>query len=60
MSKVEFNYRGINTIVLCKENEKMEEICKRFTNKDLNELHFIYSGKIINLQLRYNEIINNY
>ena len=59
MSKVIFDYKGEYTTVSCKENEKMEEICKRFTNKDLNELHFIYSGKIINMQLRYNEIINN-
>ena len=59
MSKVIFDYKGEYTTVSCKENEKMEEICKRFTNKDLNDLHFIYSGKIINMQLRYNEIINN-
>ena len=36
----------------------MEEICKRFTNKNLNELHFLYRGKIINTKLTFNEIIN--
>ena len=43
MSKVEFNYHGENSIVLCQENEKMEEICKRFQNKiliDINNLFF--------------------
>ena len=62
MSKVEFNYRGINTIVLCKENEKMEEICKKYTSKtliDINNVYFLYNGNQINLQLTYNQLINN-
>ena len=33
MSKVIFNYEGIDTTVLCEENEKMKEICKRYGNK---------------------------
>ena len=63
MSKVIFNYKGNNTIVLCQENEKMIEICKRFENKtkiDINDLYFLYNGKIINIELKLNEIINNY
>ena len=62
MSKVEFNYKGINTIVLCKENEKMEEICKKYTIKssiDINNVYFLYNGTQINLQLTYNQLINN-
>ena len=59
MSKVIFNYKGEYTTVSCEENEIIEEICKRFTNKDINELQFIYGGNIINIKLRYNEIINN-
>ena len=62
MSKVEFNYRGINTIILCQENEKMEDICKRYTNKssiDINNVYFLYNGNKINLQLTYNQIVND-
>ena len=62
MSKVEFNYKGINTIILCQENEKMEDICKRYSFKsaiDINNVYFLYNGNSINLQLTYNHIINN-
>ena len=63
MSKVIFNYEGVFTIVLCEENEKMEEIFKRFENKiliDINNLYFLYNGNKINIELKLNEIINNY
>ena len=63
MSKVIFNYKGNNTIVLCQENEKMIEICKRYGNKiqiDINDLYFLYNGKIINIELRYDEIANGF
>ena len=63
MSKVIFNYQGNNTTVLCQENEKMIEICKRFENKiqiDINNLYFLYNGKIINIELRYEEISNRF
>ena len=62
MSKVEFNYKGINTIVLCQENEKMEEICKKYAIKsliDINNVYFLDNGTQINLQLTYNQLINN-
>ena len=62
MSRVEFNCKGINTVVLCQENEKMEEICKRYTIKsliDINNVYFLYNGNTINLQMTYNQLINN-
>ena len=62
MTKVEFNYKGTITIILCQEDEKMEEICKRYANKtllDLNNKYFLYNGNSINLQLTYSQIINN-
>ena len=63
MSKVIFNYEGVDTIVLCEENEKMKEIFKRYGNKrelDINNLYFLYNGNKINIELKLNEIINNY
>ena len=62
MSKVEFNHNGNYTIVLCQENEKMEEICKRYTYKsliDINNVYFLCNGNKINLQLTYNQIVND-
>ena len=62
MTKVEFNYKGSITIILCQEDEQMEEICKRYANKtllDLNNKYFLYNGNSINLQLTYSQIINN-
>ena len=63
MSKVIFNYEGANTNVLCQENEKMIEICKRFGNKaqiDIKNFHFLYNGNKINIELRYDEIANKF
>ena len=62
MSEVEFTYDGTNITILCQENEKMEEICKRYSIKrsiDINKLCFLYSGTQMNLQLTYNQIINS-
>ena len=62
MSKVEFNHNGNYTIILCQENERMEEICKRYTYKsliDINNVYFLYNGNQINLQLTYNQIVND-
>ena len=33
MAEVIFNYEGINTIIQCDENEKIEEIIKTFLIK---------------------------
>jgi hypothetical protein len=63
MSKIIFNYEGVYTTVACEENEKMKEICKKYGNKvliDINNLYFLYNGNKINIELKLNEIINNY
>ena len=62
MAKVEFNYKGIINTILCSEEDKMEEICKRFATKsaaDINDLYFIYSGKKVDLQLTFDQITNS-
>ena len=61
MAKVEFNYKGIITVIQCLEDEKMEEIFKKFSTKiniDINNIFFLYSGKKINSQLTFSQIIN--
>ena len=61
MSIVNFLYKGTETTVQCQENEKMKEICNKLGNKvkiDVNKLYFMYNGNIINLELKYKQIIN--
>ena len=62
MSKVEFNYQNNITSILCSEDELMEEICKKFgtkVQKDTKDLLFLYSGKQLNIQLKFHQVINN-
>ena len=62
MSKVIFHFKESKTDIFCKENEKMREICSRYASKigeDLDSLLFIYSGKSINLNLTFSEVINS-
>ena len=40
MATVEFNYNGSITLILCPENESMEEICKKFATKIQVTLYF--------------------
>ena len=48
MIDVEFNFSGVKTLIQCKSNEKIKNICQNFANKiqiDLNNLYFSYDGK---------------
>ena len=61
MSIVSFSYKGSETIIQCQENEKMKDICNKFVNKakqDINNLYFMYNGDIIDMELKYKDIIN--
>ena len=56
-----FIYNGISTSIQCKKTEKMEDICKRCSNKiniDINNFYFLYGGENIDLKLSYEEIIS--
>ena len=59
MSKIIFNYKGEETTILCKGDEKLKEIVKKFCNKiqkNPNKLYIIYDGKIANEELNFCEI----
>ena len=61
MAKVEFAYKGNVITISCSENDKMEEICKKYTTKvsiDINNVCFLYSGNKINLQLTFEQAAN--
>jgi hypothetical protein len=62
MEEVNFNYNGINTIIQCLKDDYIKDICIKFTSKiqiDLNNLIFVYGGELLNIELKYNEIIKN-
>jgi len=49
MVEVEFQYNGINTIIQCKEDQKMIEICNNFITKsnikEENNINYFYNGE---------------
>ena len=54
MIKVEFLHKGATTFIQAIEEDKMRQVCNRFTQKsqiDINSLYFMYSGNIVNLDL---------
>ena len=61
MSKVIFNYKGKEEAIECSKDERMKDICQRFSLKskiDLNRIYFIYNGNRINEEVYYNQLIN--
>ena len=61
-AKVTFIYDCNNMIIQCKKEERMKDICQRYSTKlgiNLNLLVFQYGGKQINTQLTFNEISPN-
>ena len=64
MAQVEFQYDGISTIIQCKEDQKMSEICNNFiTKSNINEnnINYIYDGKgykQFDKDIAFNQIAN--
>ena len=62
MAEVIFIFNGLKIPIQCKENDKMKEICQKFSSKigidDINSIFFIYSGNNINFELTFKEQIN--
>jgi hypothetical protein len=62
MVDLDFNYKGMNTIMQCKKSDKIKDICEKYCIKiqaDIHKLLFIYSGQILNKELDLKDIINN-
>ena len=56
MIKAEFSFKNNQIFIMCNEDDKMEEICKRFGIKagtDLKNLVFLYGGIIQYFQFYY-------
>ena len=62
MSKVIFIFEGQRVEIQCKNEDRMRDICIKLAikiDKNINNLYFLYDGKMINLELKYKEIINS-
>ena len=63
MLSIKFTFNGIETIIQCKKEDKMKDICNRYLSKieilDINSLIFLYGGEKINLNLTVGELANS-
>ena len=62
MAEVIFELNQIETKIQCNMEEKMKDICEKFSLKrqlDIKNLHFLYRGDILNLDLKYEEVVKN-
>ena len=66
MAQVEFQYNGVMTIIPCKKEQKMEDICSNFINKanlKENEIYYFYDGKggiEFDKNLTFNQMANQF
>ena len=66
MAQVEFQYNSTNTIIQCKEEERMNEICNNFISKthlDENNINYVYNGKggkQFDKNLTFNQMANSF
>ena len=64
MVEVEFNYNGIKTVIQCKLNDKIKNICQDYLNEineDKNNVFFSYNenaGNNFNGELTFQEMMN--
>ena len=62
---VEFNYKGTQTKIYCKEDDTMYQICNKFvskTNLNEKEIYYIYNGREssqFDKSLTFNEMANS-
>jgi hypothetical protein len=62
MSEIIFTYKGLDTLIQCQNEEKVNDAINRFIHKteiDINSIYFIYGGSIVNKELTINELIKS-
>ena len=61
MAKVIFNYKSIDTTILCKTDETFKSIKERLKTKlkeDISKTFILYNGKCINEEQTFKEVAN--
>ena len=59
MNEAEFIYNGNTTIIQCGLEDKLKDICNKFTTKtqlNINNLYFLCNGNTINLESKFNQL----
>ena len=62
-AKVIFNIDGVNTTILCLNDNIMKDICERYVKKikqNLDSLLFLYEGNQINFELTFENHANSF
>ena len=63
MAKIIFIYDTIPTIVQCSKEDKMRDICLKYSSKidiDINLLYFLHGGSKVNLDLTFDQLANSF
>ena len=61
MALANFTYKGIKTSIQCLNEDKMKDICNKYSSKidqNINTLYFIYNGSKINYDLTFYQQAN--
>ena len=61
-TNVVFSSEGVNLIIKCPIEDKMKEICQKYStkiNKNINSLLFLYEEKQVNFELSFKELVNS-
>ena len=61
MKKITFAFEGIDTIIQCNKEDKIEDICNKYANQkgiDIDSIYFLYNGMKLDLELPSNNIID--
>ena len=65
MIEISFTFKGASTKIQCNTDDKIINICKKFTfiiNQNIDDIFFLCHGKKIDLsegELRVGELLNN-
>ena len=62
MCEIIFNYKGLDTLIQCQNEEKVNDAINRFIQKidtDINSIYFIYGGSVVNKELTIDELIKS-
>ena len=63
MAKVEFMYEGQKIDVYCNEKDKFSKVIQKFCSKaqkNMNDLCFLYNGKIVDTNLTFFNLANSF
>ena len=61
-ANVIFTLEGVNLSIRCTAEDKMKDICNKYStkiNKNMNSLLFLYEGNKINYELSFKEQANS-